>query len=34
MLTDVMTQHKQSIGDLHRLMTHASPLMHYVSFQC
>jgi hypothetical protein len=31
MLADVMRQHKQSFGDLHRLMTQASPLMHYVS---
>ncbi|KAG2767060.1 hypothetical protein JG687_00009257 [Phytophthora cactorum] len=29
MLVDAMNLHKKSIGDLHRLMLQASPLMHY-----
>ncbi|POM61139.1 hypothetical protein PHPALM_29895, partial [Phytophthora palmivora] len=29
MLVDVVKQHQQSLGDLHRLMIQASPLMHY-----
>ncbi|KAJ8554893.1 hypothetical protein ON010_g9588 [Phytophthora cinnamomi] len=29
MLVDVIKQHQQSLGDLHGLMIHASPLMHY-----
>ncbi|GMF46306.1 unnamed protein product [Phytophthora fragariaefolia] len=32
MLVDVINLHQQSLGDLHRLMIQASPLMHYVSF--